>query len=775
MRLNKRVRVLILPVLVFSYLVTFIGIYQVQKQSIIHFQSSEARLQLNQLVANLNRYLSFADTYFPSLIRSTEIHQFLKVEDKRFKALAIEGNLEEAIKELDEVNIGYLSLAILAPNNSVEFYYENSDDPFSEIDPRLPEMVKDMRKNYTASGRTLINNNGATRLVYVRFIDRYTLRKPLMKEWPQSVAILMAFDATGFDQLRETLKKENGRVAQLYPSGKEPAHLKKTAMVKVSQTIPKLGSIYLEIDNKLIQELLNELYLRISISFVLLTLCSYVVLNNLIKRYITGPIQGLEQEITEVLEGHKEQPRPSKKDDEVGSLSRVFSKLYGQLHGAYEVTKEMAEKDALTKLYNRRMFTRCLERVLNRAEHKQQKVGLLYVDLDNFKFVNDKYGHETGDILLKAFAERLQDTVRTTDIVLKFYNHDLARLAGDEFAVLLHDFNKEAVLYKVAERILSLFDNGFTCEVGHFPISASIGIAIYPDDGANPTELISNSDAAMYQAKHGGRNQYAFYSQELASQARRDKEIETELKKKNFSEFEVYYMPIVIAKTGKVAGVEALLRWHSKSLGFVSPAEFIPIAESRGYFEDIDLWVIQQVIRDSNTLLKIFNSNIKLSINISSAQLSSQIFSEKITNLFNQTNLKEIVFQLEITETFEIQDLTKVETNLHSLRKLGLSLAIDDFGSGYTSLVQLLNYPIDTIKIDKSLVDMMVDKRRCAMVVALIKYCKQQGFQVTAEGIEREEQASILIEAGCDFLQGFYYAKPEPLSAHIAKSQAGQS
>ncbi|MCX4027652.1 EAL domain-containing protein [Endozoicomonas sp. SM1973] len=770
MRLNKRVKSLILPVLIFSYLITFLGIYQIQKQSIIHFQSSEAKLQLNQLVANLNLYLSFADTYFPALVRSAELQNFLKIEDKRFKALAIEGNLEAAIKELDDVSIGYLSLSILSPDNQVEFYYENSDDPFSEIDPRIPEIVKKRRETFTPSARTLIKHNGSIRLVYVRFIDRYTLRQPLMKDWSKAVAVVMAFDIKGFDQLRQTLKQTTGRISELYAEN-QPLPVS-GAMIQVSHAIPNLGSIYLEVDNKFIQELLNELYLRISVSFILLTLCSYIVLNNLIKRYITGPIQNLEHEITEVLEGHKQQPLPYKSDDEVGSLSRVFAKLYSQLHGAYEVTKEMAEKDALTKLYNRRMFTRCLERVLHRAEHNNQKVGLLYVDLDNFKFVNDKYGHETGDILLKAFATRLQDTVRTTDIVLKFYDHDLARLAGDEFAVLLHEFNKDAVLYKVAERILSLFDNGFTCEVGHFPISASIGIAIYPNDGANPTELISNSDAAMYQAKHAGKNQYAFYSQELASQARRDKEIETELKKKNFSEFEVYYMPIIDTKKNRVAGVEALLRWHSKALGFVSPAEFIPIAESRGYFEAIDLWVIQQVIHDSKTLLELFGNHLKLSINISSAQLSSQLFSEQIAKLFNQTDLTSVVFQLEITETFEIQDLTKVENNLHDLKKLGLSLAIDDFGSGYTSLVQLLNYPIDTIKIDKSLVDMMVDTRRCAMVIALIKYCKQQGFQVTAEGIEREEQASILIEAGCDYLQGFYYAKPEPLSAHIEKANS---
>ncbi|RDH45267.1 bifunctional diguanylate cyclase/phosphodiesterase [Zooshikella ganghwensis] len=766
MRLSKRVRVLILPVLVLSYLITFIGIYQVQKKSLIDFLSSQAHLQLNQLVDSMNRYLSFADTYFPSLVRSAEIRQYLNVEDKRFKALAVEGNLETAIQDLDEISFHYISLAIFFPNNNIEFYYENSGDPFSTIDPKIPTIVQEMRDNKIISNRYLISENNTTRLLYIRFIDRYTQRKPLMKDWDQSIAVIMAFDASDFDAWRETLKKEQNIDTYILVEGGESREISES-LISVTYKITNLGSIALVVSDDEISEQLRTLEKRMILSFVILTVCSYIMLIFLIKRYITSPIEVLEKDLTDVLEGNKDKPNAYGSQDEVGSLSRAFVRVYEQLHNIYEVTKEMAERDALTKLYNRRTFTSCLDRVISRANRKSKKVALLYIDLDNFKFVNDKFGHEAGDILLKTFAERLQLSVRTTDIIVNIYDHDLARLAGDEFAVLLHDFDKDAVLYKVAERILALFEDGFECDAGHFPVSASIGIAIYPDDGSNPTELISNADTAMYQAKHAGKNQYAFYSQELAIQARRDKEIETELKKRNFSEFEVYYMPVYYAKTLKVAGVEALLRWQSDVLGFISPAEFIPIAESRGYFEAIDFWVIGQVIKDIPQLQDLYSNELKIAINISSAHLSSKHFIEKIAAVFSDSQVNLSIIQLEITETFEICDIGKVEKNLALLRNIGVSLAIDDFGAGYTSLVQLLNYPIDTIKVDKSLVDMMVDNRRCAMVLSLIKYLKHQGFKVTVEGIEHKEQAEQLIAAGCDYLQGFLYSKPMPLNGHI--------
>jgi len=369
--------------------------------------------------------------------------------------------------------------------------------------------------------------------------------------------------------------------------------------------------------------------------------------------------------------------------------------------------------------------------------------------------------------LLQEFAQRLTNVVRLKDIVMGD-DRDLARLAGDEFAVIVHDFPDDMVLNKMADRILAIFSAGFNCSAGHFPVTASIGIAVYPKDGDNSTDLIVNADAAMYQAKDAGKNQYAYYSQKLALKARREQQIETELKKKDFSEFVLYYMPLIDAKSGNIMGVEALLRWFSSELGVVSPAEFIPIAESRGLFEDLDLWVFNRALDDLDSLQGILGVGGKLSINISSAQLGSNVFFLNLMSALQKKGGLSQYLELEITETFEAIMSSQVEANLNLFKQAGFSLALDDFGAGHTSLIQLMDYPIDVIKIDKSLIDRMMGGG-LNLVIALIHFCKRQDIFVTAEGVETAEQAEALREAGVDALQGYYYDQPMALDKLLEK------
>jgi len=368
---------------------------------------------------------------------------------------------------------------------------------------------------------------------------------------------------------------------------------------------------------------------------------------------------------------------------------------------------------------------------------------------------------------LQEFAQRLTNVVRLKDIVMGD-DRDLARLAGDEFAVIVHDFPDDMVLNKMADRILAIFSAGFNCSAGHFPVTASIGIAVYPKDGDNSTDLIVNADAAMYQAKDAGKNQYAYYSQKLALKARREQQIETELKKKDFSEFVLYYMPLIDAKSGNIMGVEALLRWFSSELGVVSPAEFIPIAESRGLFEDLDLWVFNRALDDLDSLQGILGVGGKLSINISSAQLGSNVFFLNLMSALQKKGGLSQYLELEITETFEAIMSSQVEANLNLFKQAGFSLALDDFGAGHTSLIQLMDYPIDVIKIDKSLIDRMMGGG-LNLVIALIHFCKRQDIFVTAEGVETAEQAEALREAGVDALQGYYYDQPMALDKLLEK------
>jgi len=338
-------------------------------------------------------------------------------------------------------------------------------------------------------------------------------------------------------------------------------------------------------------------------------------------------------------------------------------------------------------------------------------------------------------------------------------------LAGDEFGVLLPDIQREVDLYPVCERIIKLFEGGFNSSRGKFSISASIGIAIYPDDGSSAVELTRNADAAMYQAKASGRDQYAFYSAELAERTRRERSIDLALKSQPFDEFTLYYMPIISTEDSSVKSVEALLRWQSPTLGFVSPVEFIPIGEANGVFEALDLWVVQRTLRDTPRLLEFFGEGLIVSINISSAQLNSGGGFLNLMLCFQQSEIPTNRIQLEITETFAVEIGAHVEANLSLLKQAGFILALDDFGTGYTSLSQLIDYPLDVIKIDKSLVDRMVDERGRDLVLSLIGFCKQQGFSVTVEGVETAEQADMLTAGGADSLQGFHFSKPQALEA----------
>ena len=457
-------------------------------------------------------------------------------------------------------------------------------------------------------------------------------------------------------------------------------------------------------------------------------------------------------------------------DDEIGSLSRTFAGMYEDLRKSYQIAREMAERDGLARLYNRRMFNHFIERILTRAESEQGKVALLYIDVDNFKYINDKYGHGVGDELLRTFSDRLLDVLRPSDLVCYGASDNCsARLAGDEFAVILYDFDDNDLPRRVAERVLSICNTGYLTQSVKVSVSLSIGVACFPADAENSTELISNADSAMYQAKNGGKNQFSFFSRELAQKARRVVEIETGLKHLNYNELVLNYMPIVDSATRRIVGVEALVRWESKTLGLVSPAEFIPIAETTGAFREIDRWVITHACDDLPLLQQHFGADFRVSVNISSAELESLEFIDEITMMVQHDFIKPESMELEITETFHINHRNDSEEILARLRALGFSISIDDFGTGYTSLVQLVEYAIDKIKLDKTFVDRVLERGRIEVISSLVQFCKSQNFGVTAEGVESAEQAESLFGAGCDYLQGFYFSKPVTLAELIAR------
>lgn len=420
------------------------------------------------------------------------------------------------------------------------------------------------------------------------------------------------------------------------------------------------------------------------------------------------------------------------------------------------------EFDALTGLVSRLSFRKQLATELLHSHQQRQPLTLLYLDLDNFKYVNEKHGYEIGDKLLKSVARRLTYLVNR-QVKGTSAGPWLARLSGDEFAIVLPQYSTtqaEPIVHKIRE----LFLEGFHFELGAFPISASIGIASFPLDGHTVTQLVSNAEMAMNQAKSSGGNRHKIYSYHLARIARRHHLIEQELKHADLDEeFSLHYMPIV-DRQGKVHSCEALLRWHSANLGPVYPDEFIPIAESAGLFRKIDLWVARQAMADYAALQQLFSPEVTLAINVSSAELSSRSFYAALIQTAQQLAVPATGIELEITETFAKEHSEAVLDRLAKLQSKGFSIAIDDFGSGYTSLIQMVDFPVDRVKFDKSLVERLCGEHKEQMLSSLVHLCHQQQITIVAEGVETEAQKQSLLDAGVDCLQGYLFGKPMPLS-----------
>ncbi|WP_026287130.1 putative bifunctional diguanylate cyclase/phosphodiesterase [Gilvimarinus chinensis] len=444
-----------------------------------------------------------------------------------------------------------------------------------------------------------------------------------------------------------------------------------------------------------------------------------------------------------------------------------------QLHD--DDIRHMAYYDMLTGLPNRWSFKTNLERMLARAEKEKQRIALLYVDLDNFKQVNDQHGHECGDRVLLKFSRQLWEELRPTGQLFSLQKESIARLAGDEFVVLLSDMKDPLDAGNVAARILSLFDGGFNVDDLSHMIYASIGIAVYPDDAKNPSDLIHHADAAMYDAKHNGRNCYRFFTQEIAEKLQQKQVIEKGLRAAlRDDQLSLVYMPIFDCKDNRVVAVEVLLRCHAAELKGIGPDHFIPIAETTGLIKEIDLWVIDKALQTLVNLQKNQNFKGKLCINISGVELHNERFPNQVKSLLSHHNICAENIELEVTETaFVAEDPLCLEI-LKELDGLGMSIALDDFGTGYTAFSQLIHYPADCLKIDRSFVGDLFSEReaRNKMVMIIQNLAKLYDLRVIAEGVETEEQLNYLKDSGCDWVQGYYLSRPLSLSDLIKLLEA---
>jgi diguanylate cyclase (GGDEF)-like protein len=414
----------------------------------------------------------------------------------------------------------------------------------------------------------------------------------------------------------------------------------------------------------------------------------------------------------------------------------------------------MAHHDSLTDLANRVLLNERLEQALGRRIHRVEMVAVHHLDLDQFKAVNDTFGHPAGDKLLKIVAERLRGLVRETDTI--------ARMGGDEFVIVQAPITDPAQATSLAQSVIKLMAEPFDIDGHQVVIGASVGIAVGPGDGLSPDKLLRNADLALYRAKGDGRGTFCFFEPAMDLQMQTRRIMEQDLRKAlPAGEFELHYQPVVNLASNEISGFEALIRWNHPTKGMIAPAEFIPLAEEIGLIVQLGEWVVRQAC----TTAARWPDNLHVAVNISAVQFRSPGLMQVIVGALATSGLQPTRLEIEITETVLLQNRETTLGVLHQLRALGIRIAMDDFGTGYSSLTYLQCFPFDKIKIDRSFVkDITENSGSLNIVRAVAALANGMGMTATAEGVETKEQLDRITSEGCTEMQGFLFSRPLPAS-----------
>jgi len=431
----------------------------------------------------------------------------------------------------------------------------------------------------------------------------------------------------------------------------------------------------------------------------------------------------------------------------------------------------LSNYDPLTGLPNRFFAQERLRQALARAERHQGQVALLYLDLDRFKTFNESLGHDIGDLLLVQVAHRLRVSLRAGDT--------LARLGGDEFLILLDEISNLQQVTATAQHLLGLFAEKFVLSGQDYYLTASIGIALGPDDGQSAEELLKGADVALYRAKGEGRNTFQFYTTALNARSRELLLLESGLRRAlDENPLELHYQPQLNLTSGAMVGMEALIRWRHPQLGLIPPGDFIPLAEESGLILPIGTWVIEEACRQIRAWQQNGLPAVRVAVNISARQLRQKEFLAIVQNALSRNDLPQSALELEITESLLMENIQQAGKLLKDIEEQGISMAIDDFGTGYSSLAYLKSFPISKLKIDRSFVrDIPGDEGDVAIVSAIIGLAANLGLRVIAEGIETVEQMEFLRNRGCEEGQGFLLSRPLVAAAAgdwLRKATAGE-
>lgn len=522
------------------------------------------------------------------------------------------------------------------------------------------------------------------------------------------------------------------------------------------------------------QQILATLPITMSITLIIILMIAIWVSRILSAKY-TEPIFTLRDNMTDASSGNLDVKCDVASDDEFGDLSRMFNSMmdiisnnYKELSASkaalevseqelkknYAHIEQLAYHDGLTGLYNRVAFMKYAYKIFHDASVGASKHAIFFIDLDNFKNINDTLGHDYGDLLLKDVSDRMLSCIASDDI--------LARNGGDEFLILKNRFDTVDDLENFASQLVNVVHHPFILNDETAVVSMSVGIAVFPNNGLTVSELIKNADIAMYNAKNSGKNSYRFFDSYMEDDVNRKNDL-ADILSHVIDKNEIYlqYQPQVNVESGQVTGYEALMRIESELVGFISPAEFIPIAEETGIINILGEWALIEACKFNQVLIKSGFGPLRVSVNVSTTQLKDDHLIDIIKSIPEKTGMDLKHLEIEITESVLMNSFEHNLKLINQMKELGCSIALDDFGTGYSSFNYLTQIPIDTLKIDKSFIDGICsnEKDRC-IADSIINLAHKMDISVVAEGVEDNEQLQILQNQFCDTLQGYLFSKP---------------
>lgn len=773
MKLTRRVNFILLPVILLVFSITggfiFQGVRDTSRDQLqelmereLDFLEQEIALELRSVRAALSQILN-----------SAELINYINTGATEYRAYALESRLHSLLDEARRNSPGIESIQLLNLAGEPIVTAEDGDPFAAPSVPALPPGALAATLERARAGMAI----GPSEYIYqLEFGSvQFAMLQPLSPRRLQNSAAAVADADTHFVVVKARIiafQRLVQRLKHLLGSGfyvefhehdnpdmrvTDPANPEwdgSEADLRLLMEDP-LYRVDLVVPEAMVAARLGNTRSRLVLMVLAVTVFSFFALRLLIQRQIIAPINRL---VSRVRDSHHADIKLEhvQRNDEVSELNNAYVNLLEDVH-------HLASFDHLTGLANRRSFQLILARQLHNCSRSSEQVALLFIDLDNFKRVNDQYGHAIGDRVLQAFSEQLRESVRPEDVAASLAANSLARLAGDEFALLLNGSPGADGASVVASRVLAMFERGFEVDGVRHNIQASIGIAISPHDGSHAQTLLRNADAAMYEAKANGKNRYQFFNREIAAVLERRQKIEKVLDDTLADRsFHLVYMPVFESTNLQVVGVEVLLRSPALSEMGIGPDEFIPVAESTGRIKEIDLRVIEESLSSFRELQQKFGYRGYFAINISAVELHNDDFPGQVAQLIARYGVDPGLIELEITETSLVNDDADSIRILGELKALGVRLSLDDFGTGYTAFNQLANYPVDTLKIDRSFVNDLaggeVHKHR--MVDIILSLADLYQLRVVAEGVETPEQLKYLRERGCQQLQGYFLSTP---------------